>query len=224
VVTVRVVGHRGCPLRGPENTVGAFRRAAPHVDWIEVDVRRCGSGDLVVFHDDDLDRLLGASGTVAETALADLRAHSVLDSDETVPTLSEALAAIPPEVGVNVELKETGVAADAARIWDAVDNEIVVSSFSREALRAAAAASDAPLAVIEADDWQRALDDAADLDCEFVHPEYHLVLDDPGRVADAHDRDLGVNAWTIREPDPVDPLRDAGVDGLVVDDWALVGR
>lgn len=250
-----MIAHRGCPERSPENTRGAFRAAAAHADLIELDVRRCGSGELVVFHDDTLDRLLGVPGTVAETDLADLRSYSVLDSTERVPTLAEALAAIPDDTGVNVELKETGIAADVADACAGVDNEILVSSFSETALREWAAVADDPIAYVTADDdWDATIETATELGCDALHPQYDLVLgresaddenrgespDDGGdggtgggddgerapreRVAAAHDADLAVNVWTIRSHEPVAPLCRAGVDGLIVDDWAYAAE
>jgi len=49
---MQVIGHRGCADVYPENTVRAVTRAANFLDAVEVDVRRCGSGELVVFHDE----------------------------------------------------------------------------------------------------------------------------------------------------------------------------
>jgi glycerophosphoryl diester phosphodiesterase len=216
-----LVAHRGCPLRGPENSLEAFRRAAPHADLIEIDVRRCGSGELVVFHDDTLDRLLGVEGHVAETDLEELRSHTILDSEETVPTLRETLETIPDDVGVNVELKGDGVAEETAAVCDRFANEILVSSFSADALAEFGAVSNAPRAYITMDDdWDAALATATDFGCSTLHPQYELVTAE--RLAAARERDLTVNVWTIREREPVSKLVELGVDGLIFDDWALV--
>ena len=56
------------PLELGENTLVAIERAAPDADMIELDVRRCGSGELVAIHDPDLDRVTGATGRVADGA------------------------------------------------------------------------------------------------------------------------------------------------------------
>ncbi|MFB6176943.1 MAG: glycerophosphodiester phosphodiesterase, partial [Halobaculum sp.] len=196
-----LIAHRGCPLRGPENSLAAFERAAPHADLIEIDVRRCGSGELVVFHDDTLDRLLGVEGRVEGTPLSELRSHTILDSTETVPTLTETLATIPDDVGVNVELKGDGVATETAEVCDRFDNETLISSFSADVLREFGAVSDAPRAYITMDDdWERALATATDLGCSTLHPQYELVTAE--RVAAAHERGLTVNVWTIRQRVP----------------------
>jgi glycerophosphoryl diester phosphodiesterase len=58
------------------------------------------------------------------------------------------------------------------------------------------------------------------LDCDAVHPHYDLVLDTPGRVDAAHEATFEVNVWT--PPLAVVPvLRATGVDGVIVDDWAV---
>ena len=246
--TPTVIAHRGCPARGPENTVAAFRRAAAHAPAVELDVRRCGSGELVVFHDERLDRLLGVEGRVGDTDLDTLQSHTVdgetggsggTAGDARVPTLSTALDAIPDDTLVNVELKETSVASEAADLIADTANDVLVSSFSPAALSAYAAAGDEPLAFVTAEpDWDAAVAAAVELDCAALHPQYELPFapegaDEPAgppsdwdldrarrRIETAHDRGLDVNVWTIRDPAPVAPLRAAGVDGLIVDDWA----
>ncbi len=249
--TPTVIAHRGCPARGPENTLAAFRRAAAHAPAVELDVRRCGSGELVVFHDERLDRLLGVEGRVADTDLDTLQSHTVDGdtaggtdglrdpSDARVPTLSTALDAIPDDTLVNVELKEAEIAAAVADVVAAAANDVLLSSFSPAALSASADAGDQPLAFVTAEpDWDTAVATATELGCAALHPQYELPFapegaDEPAgppadwdidrarrRIETAHDRGLDVNVWTIRDPAPVAPLRTAGVDGLIVDDWA----
>jgi len=104
---MQVIGHRGCADVYPENTVRAVTRAANFLDAVEVDVRRCGSGELVVFHDETVDRLTDASGRLADVAWAELQELDVLGSGELIPRLETVLAAVPDGVELQVELKET---------------------------------------------------------------------------------------------------------------------
>lgn len=104
-----VLGHRGASADFPENTVRAFQEALRQgADGVELDVMRCGSGEVVVIHDDDLARVAGgAAGSavrVRSAPLAALRAFD-LGGGERVPTLAEVLEALGPEALVNVELK-----------------------------------------------------------------------------------------------------------------------
>ncbi|MFC7128479.1 glycerophosphodiester phosphodiesterase [Haloferax chudinovii] len=216
---MRVIGHRGCPALAPENTLAAFEAAATRLDWVELDVRRCGSGELVVFHDETLDRVTGASGRVAETSLAELQALTVGDSEESVPTLAAVFDALPDRVAVNVELKEAGLADDLAAVVGEAEHEILVSSFDAEALREVREATALPVAFLFAADWAESLSIAADLDCAALHPHYDLLSS--ARVDEAHDRGFEVNAWTVPDREVVRRLREYGVDGVVVDDPAL---
>ncbi|KAB1193562.1 glycerophosphodiester phosphodiesterase [Haloferax sp. MBLA0076] len=228
---MRVIGHRGCPALGPENTLAAFRAAAARLDWVELDVRRCASGELVVFHDSTLDRLTEATGPVADATRSELRALRVGDSEESIPTLAEVFAALPDRVSVNVELKEAGLADDIVALVADAANDVLVSSFDPDALRevreaaereGALGTTDLPRAFLFATDWDRSLRVAAELDCVAVHPHYDLLS--AVRVAEAHDAGFELNAWTVLEREVVERLREWGVDGVIVDDPAVVGN
>src|SRR5262245_51072470 len=103
-----VIGHRGASAREPENSVEAFARArADGADGVELDVLRCASGEVVVFHDDDLARLGGRPERVDTLSLAALR-EVRLERGARIPTLEEAFEACGPTLLVNVELKAGG--------------------------------------------------------------------------------------------------------------------
>lgn len=213
---MRFIAHRGCMAQYPENTLAAFRESAPAVDMIELDLWRCGSGELVVFHDETLDRVADATGRVDETPYDELRNVDVLDSGEHVPLLSEVFDVVPTDIGLNLELKDTGIAADVVAAATRHDHEVVVSSFDRDELAAAGDAGADSLAFLFSDSADAALDVAADLDCEYVHPHHRLCT--ASYVETAHDRGFGVNAWTIEERSTIEALRANGVDGAVIND------
>ncbi|PSP96331.1 glycerophosphodiester phosphodiesterase [Halobacteriales archaeon QS_5_70_17] len=226
---MRCIGHRGCAARAPENTVRAVELAAPHVDMVEVDVRRCGSGELVVSHDERLGRLTDGAGRVDETPHARLRELRVENSDERIPLLSDLLAAVPAEVGINVELKHAGIAGDLLAILDDADNDVVLSSFDEDALAEVGARGEYPLGYLFhrsirrlGRNWRHALEAARNLDCAYLHPEYRLCLGRPERVERAHAAGFEVNAWTVKRARTVERLRAVGVDGVIVDDWEIV--
>lgn len=219
---VTIVAHRGCAGLYPENTVLAMERSAPHVDAIEIDVRRCGSGELVVFHDERLDRVTNATGAVADTAWATLCELTILDTAQPIPRLSTALDAIPADTAVNVELKERGIAADVRSVAAEFENDVLYSSFDRAAIREVRSASaDADCAYIVTGHGGPQIRTAAELDCVAIHPRYDAVLGTDVAAA-AHEAGLAVNVWTIDATSPVAELVRAGVDGLIVDAWNVV--
>jgi glycerophosphoryl diester phosphodiesterase len=215
---MRVICHRGCPTHGPENTVEAVRQAAGHVDMVEIDVQRCGSGEIVVFHDTTLNRLTGERGAVATTPLETLRTLTVGDSEAGIPLFSSFLEAVPGDLGIDVELKHAGMTADLLEIASGADNELLFSSFVPQAT-AALAGSGYPLGHLFYEGWDAELDAARSLGCESLHPSADLV--DADRVARAHEREFAVVPWDVTDHGTVECFREFGVDGVIVDDWCL---
>jgi glycerophosphoryl diester phosphodiesterase len=218
---MKAIAHRGCMDDYPENTVGAFRGAAPKADAVECDVRRCRSGELVVFHDETLDRATDGTGRVDETDWSELRERRVHGTDERIPRLEAVLEAVPADTTVTVELKSEGLAADVVERIARVDNDVIVSSFHWDELRAARRAGASTLAVLCYENPDGALSLATELDCAYVHPPKELCIG-TDLVERAHDRGMEVNVWTAETREDVDELRAAGVDGLSTDSVDIV--
>lgn len=127
---VDVIAHRGASHAAPENTVAAFRLAHEMgADWFELDCTLTRDGEVVVIHDDTLDRTTGGSGRVAEHDLAHIRtleAGSWKDprfAGEPMPTLGEALDFARGRIGVYVEIKNAADDTDLrAGILDAAQD------------------------------------------------------------------------------------------------------
>ncbi len=101
------VAHRGLwsPNGAPENSLAAFQAACAKGYGIELDVQLSADGEAIVFHDDELARLTGASGRVRDHTAADLSEMRLNGSDERIPTLLEALAVIGHRAMAHIELK-----------------------------------------------------------------------------------------------------------------------
>lgn len=205
------IAHRGFAGVAPENTLPAVREASRRADGVEVDVRRCGSGELVVCHDDTVDRTTDGTGAVAALSAGELGALSVEGSDAGVPTLAAVLDAVPPAVTLHAELKERGLADDLAGLAAGTDCPVVVSSFDDAAL---AAVEGLPTAFLTAE-ADGAVDRATALGCSAVHP--HLDACDDGLVSAAHEAGLAVNAWTVTGAGETERLRRLGADGVITD-------
>ena len=116
-----VVAHRGFSSAAPENTLAAFRRAAQLGVMMELDVTLAATGEVVVIHDDTLERTTTGAGRVSETpwdALRTLDAGSWFGpefAEERVPTLAQVLEVIGGRVVIDIELKITQAREALAR-------------------------------------------------------------------------------------------------------------
>ncbi len=133
--------HRGFTANAIENTLAAFEAALDlGVDGIELDVRTCQSGEVVVFHDHRIDRLTAGTGLVKNMSLSDLKKYAIggQDSGQLIPTLAEVLETIKGRASVNVEIKANGLPAGHAIEEKVVGilkdfgllRETIISSFS----------------------------------------------------------------------------------------------
>lgn len=227
-----VFAHRGSSAGAPENSLAALRRAVDEgADGVEFDVQRCGSGELVVFHDRTLGRCLGVTGQLRDTPLSTLRSLTLdpvdrragrAPSGERVPTLDEWLAAAPKELLLNLEAK-VEVAADASlgqACADALEaagrtSTSVLSCFHPAGLASAAARNPVPRGTLVDVNgpWRTRLALGLATRPAAVHPHHALVT--PGRVALWHRLGLAVFVWTVDNPDVARRCLDAGVDGLI---------
>jgi glycerophosphoryl diester phosphodiesterase len=111
-----IIAHRGASGSAPENTLAAFHKAIElGADWLELDVCATRDRQIVVFHDDALDRTTDGCGPVQSYSLAELRrldAGSWFDrrfAGEQIPTLHEVIAlAKATGVGLFIEMKPGG--------------------------------------------------------------------------------------------------------------------
>lgn len=103
------LAHRGLHTASQgciENTLSAFSAAISAGYGIELDVQRSADDVAVVFHDDDMDRLTGATGAFRNYTAAELGRTVLRGSTDTIPTLSEVLALVAGKVPLLVEIKE----------------------------------------------------------------------------------------------------------------------
>lgn len=222
-----VYGHRGTRRGAPENTLGAMRRALEQgADGIELDVRLCKSGDVIVLHDVDLARVAKVALRAQDATLAELQARD-LGAGERVPTLDAAMdLVLGAERLLNIELKAdvpdsaalvSAVAARVAARAPAERARVLFSSFSADICRMlASAAPSEPVAYLYEER------SAADIPqgCRAVHPRFTLI--DPAQLTRWHAQDLVVNTWTVNDANDAIALAAAGIDGIITDDVPLV--
>ncbi|MEE9384519.1 MAG: glycerophosphodiester phosphodiesterase [Nannocystaceae bacterium] len=102
------LGHRGARRECTENTLPSLQRALDlGADGVECDLRMTGDGQVVLFHDPDLRRLLGRPDRLDQTVWSELR-RLPLRGGGRVALLEDLLAVWPTEAWLNLELKSGG--------------------------------------------------------------------------------------------------------------------
>jgi glycerophosphoryl diester phosphodiesterase len=134
----RPFAHRGLHGRGvPENSRAAFEAAIAAGRGIELDIQISRDDEAVVFHDFTLERLADASGPVDGRAADELARIRLRGSEQTIPTLNDALRLIAGRVPLLIEVKTAGRRADAlsraaARALAGYGGAVAVMSFNPE--------------------------------------------------------------------------------------------
>ena len=229
------IAHRGAGKLAPENTLAAFRVGAAH-GWraFECDLKLSADGVPFLLHDATLERTTSGRGTAGELPWAELSRldaggwHSRGFAGEPLPSL-DAIAAFVLRNGyaLNIELKpspglerETGErgAQAALRLWAAAAGAMppLLSSFSAEALRgAAASAPSLPRGRLLDELHEGWLDEALSLGCIAVIANHKLI--DADRIAAIHAAGLRALCYTVNDALDAQRLQAAGIDGLISD-------
>jgi glycerophosphoryl diester phosphodiesterase len=141
-LTARPIAHRG--LHGGaivENTLAAADAAASANYAIECDIQLTADGELVVFHDDTLERLTVAAGPLRTRTLAELKHIAYRDTAGRIPELKEFLARVAARTPLLIELKslwdgDTRIAERAAAILANYSGPFALMSFDPWLVRA----------------------------------------------------------------------------------------
>ncbi|MFZ5443619.1 MAG: glycerophosphodiester phosphodiesterase [Myxococcota bacterium] len=229
---MRILGHRGASADFPENTLEAFRGAvAQRADGVELDVMKCATGELVVCHDEWLDRLAGLHWEVLTTPWRKLERVDVGSrlgfAPARLPLLDEVLDALPASMAINVELKcetidDHGLSLDVAqRIVDRrLPERVFLSSFNPYCLvRVAHVFPHLRRGYLIDPDkaWApQAWFWLPITALTSVHPHFSQAT--PERVNRWHQQGWEVAVWTVDDVDEARRLRAMGVE------WVITNR
>lgn len=100
-----LIAHRGVHIDAPENTIQAFKDAIKKNYIIEFDVHLLKDNTIVVFHDNNLKRLIGEDRKLKNCTYSDIKDFKILKTDNYIPKLEDVLKIIDGKVPIIVELK-----------------------------------------------------------------------------------------------------------------------
>ncbi|MFP3895409.1 MAG: glycerophosphodiester phosphodiesterase [Anaerolineales bacterium] len=234
-----IIAHRGASAVAPENTLAAFRAAVEAgADGIEMDVMRCHSGELMVVHDDTVDRTTDGSGlvrTISKDSLRMLDAGSWFGPEhagQRIPTLDDVLPFVEGGIRLNIEIKSQGLRSEGLEeeIADMIrareyEDRILISSFNPLVLmRLRNVAPEIQRGLLYTPGslrsspriWRHLVQPQA------LHP-HHSVVDEE-YIRWAKENGYRVNVWTVNEAERMREMIALDVDGIITDHPARLRR
>ncbi len=217
------IGHRGAKGHEPENTIIGFQKAIDlHVDRIELDVHLSSDNELMVIHDETIDRTTDGQGLVTSFSLPELKRFKI-DKTHSIPTLTEVLNLIDQKCDINIELKSFESADYVVALIEKYVNEknwkydrFIVSSFDWNALQQVAFLNaDIPIGVLTETDLDLALAFAKFIRAKSIHPYFHLLT--KKNTAQLQQKGFQVFPWTINEIEDIKRIKTYQVDGIISD-------
>jgi len=224
------IAHRGGAAYAPENTLAAIKNAVKiGADYAEIDVHLSKDGEIVVIHDDELERTTNGKGQVKDKTLKELKRldagswFSPKFKGERIPTLEEVLDTAKGKIGIVIEIKNgpnfyEGIEEKVVKLVrkkDMVDDVIVIS-FDHSCLK--------KVHKLDPGIKTGALYYANILDmknlskttgAKYMCPGWHLVTADS--IKEAHKNGLKVNIWTVNDAATMRKFIKMGVDCISTD-------
>ena len=209
-----IMGHRGAAALEPENTIRSISRAIEiGVDAVEIDVHLSKDEEVVVIHDETLDRTTNGTGPVKSRTLGELK---LLDAGkgEKIPTLQEVMDYVGDKVRLVIELKEAGVEGKVVELIKKNEamNRVYVISFWHRLVHAVKKLEGSIKTGVLIVGCPVDLAVATNAFADALVMRYSFV-DEPF-VKMAHEKGLKVFIWNIDDKDLLEPYVAMGVDGI----------
>lgn len=217
------IGHRGAKGIIRENTLPSIEYAInAGVDAIEIDVHKCATGELVVFHNHSLNRWTKSATRIEDLTLTQIK-RKRLRGRHSIPTFDEVLNLVKGRVLLNVELKGRGTAVEVNAVLEPKFKEgqlnksdFLISSFDFNELRKYRSLDEEiKIGVLYGKKWKEALAVARELKAYSMHP-YHKFLK-PLQMTRMRAMGYKVFPYTVNKNRDINKMRKLGVDGLFID-------
>ncbi|AIM59722.1 glycerophosphodiester phosphodiesterase [Cellulophaga lytica] len=215
-----VIGHRGAMGHKTENTLASVKKALElKVDMIEIDVFKIKSGEIIVFHDDEVNRLTNGTGKVEDYTWQQLQELTLVDNHK-IPLLTTVLDTINAKVPVNVELKGAGTAKDVNTILEEYINtknwkldQFFISSFNWDELIAMRTInSKIAIGVLTEEDPLQALPMAKQLKAVSINADEKDVTKNVVEAIQL--QGFKLYTYTVNAPENIVRLKNLFVDGI----------
>ena len=231
-MSTKILGHRGASYTAPENTIEAYKLAIEQgADGVELDVHLSRDGELVVIHDERVDRTTNGQGFVKDMTLAELKALDASNGkrgyeNARIPTLEEVYGLFAGTRHIiNVEIKTDimdypGICQKLLELEDrmGMNGRVIYSSFNHytinelKRLRPEAKVGLLYLSIIDSP-W----DYAKRLGAAALHPHFITLSKTPDMAAKCRENGVEINVWTVDDPSWIKRLGEMGVTSVITD-------
>ena len=219
------IGHRGAKGYVAENTYESISKAIQlGVDGIEIDVFKCASGELVLFHDKDLKELTGESGLIENLTIKELE-QFLVQGKYKIPTLKDVLTRIERPLFVNIELKGLNTAQATSKIIKDLSRStswslehFIVSSFNWDELelfRSIDKNTSVGVLVSKSMSINEAIEFGKKINAQAIHPNFKLLNDKA--VKKIKNNGFKIYTWTVNNEDDINFMKKLKVDGIISD-------
>ncbi|MCR5707915.1 MAG: glycerophosphoryl diester phosphodiesterase membrane domain-containing protein [Ruminococcus sp.] len=229
ITRTQVTAHRGCSKDAPENTLYAFDKALEsNTDYIELDVQLTKDEQLVVFHDEKLDRATHGKGKLSDYTYDELQELNVISKyvseedfpDARIPLLTEVFELVGDEKLFNIEIKDHGdtnltveKTVEAIKEYD-IEGSCYVTSFSYSALKKVKQLDpDIKTGLIANVATTTAFMQMKNIDALSMN---HLLVN-ATVVNNAHQNGKRIFVWTVNSQSEMEKMMALGVDNIITD-------
>ena len=224
-----VWGHRGASGYAPENTLPAFKMAADMgADGVELDIQLTSDGEIVVCHDETIDRTSNGAGWLKDFTFKELRRLDFSNGNAAyegvkIPTMEEVFDLLQPTgLVINIELKTGIIFYDRIeeKILELVkrggwEDRVIYSSFNHYTVRRIKELDPAAKVGLLYGDGPIDMPGYGHrLGADALHPAFYN-LQYPGFMEDSRRFGLDVNVWTVNSEADLIRCREYGVNAVI---------
>ncbi len=235
-----IIAHRGASSFAPENTTAAFRKAVElNADAIEFDVKLTKDGEMVIIHDQLLERTTNGSGKVIDCTYEELYrldAGSFFSEEfkgEKIPLLKNVLEQFSDKLLINIEItnyksSHDGLAGNIAALVKAmgIEKRVFFSSFLPKNLKITSEIlPEVPTALLTLPGLPGLLSRSGlfyKISPQLIHPYYKDIS--AAYIKRQHAKGRKVNVWTVNQKEDMQEMIKLEVDGLITDDPVLARK
>ena len=218
-----IIGHRGAKGHVVENTIPSVKCAIDlGANGIEIDVFKCKSGEIVVFHDNNLSKILDVNLCIEDLDLKTIKSFRI-ENQFFIPTLEEILSLQLEDLILNIELKGKGTAIPTIELLQRYfkknllkKKNILVSSFDWDELLVLRSKSQKiPIGVLIDGNPLIALNFAKEVEAMSINSDYKYLNKKNVDLVNA--KGYKLFPYTVNNEDEMKKLISIGVDGIITD-------